>query len=202
MTLSDDCLRRLIHLAVIIGERFIFVIRAALPGAVPPQAGLLLLLAHLVVAQLAHPLFLGGADVADHHLLLGARVAHQEAAPAAVVAAHGHGELGKAAQAPLGGAVRDPGDGVVGGWSLGGALHQAGLAALDVGHPGPLLIESGRRHEEGLGRRADQPLVAHDVTVLHVLQLDVLWGDSEDGTSCVIFRIYTPELKFQPTLGF
>lgn len=115
MTLSDDCQRRLIHLAVIIGECFIFVLRAALPGAVPPQAGLLLLLAHLVVAQLAHPLFLGGADVADHHLLLGARVAHQEAAPAAVVAAHGHGELGKAAQAPLGGAVRDPGDGVVGG---------------------------------------------------------------------------------------
>lgn len=128
--------------------------------------------------------------MADQRLVFGARVTHQKAAPAAVVTACGDCEFGKAAEAPLRGAVWDPGGGEGGGGPLGGALRQARLAALNVFHPGTLLLRRGRRHEEGLGGRADEPLVAHDIAVLHVLQLNIRWTDSGDRTGCVILGIH------------
>lgn len=104
---------------------FILALRAAFPAAVPPLATLLLLLLlfYLIVAHLTDPLLLGGADIVDHRLVFRARVAHQEAALATVVTACGDGEFCKAAEAPLGVAVWDPGDGEGGGGPIEGALQ-------------------------------------------------------------------------------
>ena len=127
-----------------------------------------------LVAKPADPQLLLGVDVGDHHSPAGARVADHEATLSAVVSTVRWCEFGEAAHAFVGGLVRDPGDSEGGARLAAAPLQHFGTALFNVVDPGPLLHEGTGRQKEGLGWCTDQPLVGQALTVLHVLQLEVL----------------------------
>lgn len=150
----------------------VFLLEAVPSSTVPPLARYLIFLK----APFADPDSLSGVNVMYHHSLFGAGTADQKATFSAVVTTFGGCEVCETAQTFGSSFVWDPGDSEGGTGLKGTALQQARPAVFDVLDPGPLLLERRSRHKEGLARCADQPLVPDVLTILHVLQLDVLWN--------------------------